>query len=232
MFAQRARDNDAYLAFCDLVGGQDELVFDGHRHLRPRPGDASPARAQFAEELLISDLDLGAAAAAPARPARRKRRRRGAPAGSADAARPPARRAPRRARAAGRARSPPPLDPRAEVYGALSLGTRDYVEKNGFKDVVIGLSGGIDSALVAAVAVDALGAERVTGVSMPSRYSSAGSQDDARDLAAAPRHQLLTISDRGRRSTPPRETLAGELRRAASRTSPRRTCRRASGATC
>ena len=84
----------------------------------------------------------------------------------------------------------PLLEPDEEVYGALVLGTRDYVEKNGFTDVVIGLSGGIDSSLVAAIAVDALGAERVHGVSMPSRYSSEHSESDAAEAGGEPRHRL------------------------------------------
>jgi NAD+ synthase (glutamine-hydrolysing) len=86
-----------------------------------------------------------------------------------------------------------PLGPEAEVYAALTLGTRDYVEKNGFEHVVIGLSGGIDSTLVALVAVDALGPERVTCVSMPSHYSSAGTKDDARALAGALGVEFLEI---------------------------------------
>ncbi len=146
LFAERAREHGAHVAFCALVGGQDELVFDGHSFVLD-PGGATIARAaQFEEELLICDLDA----------------------------------------AAGREPPRAPLAPQeAEVYAALALGLRDYVEKNGFGHVVLGLSGGIDSALVACIAADALGPERVSVAIMPSRYSSAATQGDARTLAAA-----------------------------------------------
>ena len=184
MFAQRARENLACIAFCGLVGGQDELVFDGYSCVLDHTGETIARAAQFREELLVCDVDLEAAAAARLREAGH---------------RPPARRsaggvqvlAPLPAPASGvQTRAPvsgslaQPLMPvEAEVYGALTLGLRDYVEKNGFDHVVLGLSGGIDSALVACVAVDALGAERVSTAIMPSPYSSSSTQDDARTLA-------------------------------------------------
>ena len=121
----------------------------------------------------------------------------------------------------------PALDPIAEVYEALVLGTRDYVRKNGFTDVVIGLSGGIDSSLVACVAADALGPEHVHGVSMPSRYSSEGSRTDAERLADGPRHRLPHHRHRGRLRRLPRPAGA-VVRRPRRPTSPRRTCRAAS----
>jgi NAD+ synthase (glutamine-hydrolysing) len=146
LFAERAREHGAHIAFCGLVGGQDELVFDGHSFVLDPTGRTIARAAQFVEELLICDLDL-----------------------MAD-------------------REPPrePLAPaEAEIYAALELGLRDYVEKNGFRHVVLGLSGGIDSALVACIAADALGPERVSVAIMPSRYSSAATQGDARALAVA-----------------------------------------------
>jgi len=152
LFAYRAVESGAYVAFCALVGGQDELVFDGHSFVLD-PTGATIARArQFEEDLLVCDLDL--------------------PAGSHTSPAPPPLHT--------------PLTPiEAEVYAALALGLHDYVDKNGFSSVVLGLSGGIDSALVACLATDALGAERVNVAIMPSPYSSADTQADARALAAA-----------------------------------------------
>ena len=185
MFAQRARDNVACVAFCGLVGGQDELVFDGHSCVIDHMGRTLARAAQFEEELLVCDVDLAAAAAARLRdashrPAARRSERRalGLP------ALPPIDHAERPATAATSLRAPlAPVE--AEIYGALVLGLRDYVRKNGFEHVVLGLSGGIDSALVACVAVDALGWERVSTTIMPSPYSSSETQQDARDLSRA-----------------------------------------------
>lgn len=187
MFAQRARDNLACVAFCALVGGQDELVFDGHSCVIDHNGHTLARAAQFQEEILVCDVDLEAARAARLRDtshrpvARRSERRAsvlaGLPATSAstsgecEESLTPAMR--------------PLLDPDAEVYCALTLGLHDYVTKNGFQHVVLGLSGGIDSALVACLAVDALGSERVSTTIMPSPYSSTATQQDARDLSAA-----------------------------------------------
>jgi len=183
MFAQRARENLACIAFCGLVGGQDELVFDGHSFVVDHTGRTIARAAQFEEDMLVCDVDLEACAAARLReaghrPAARRSERDiqvlaplFAPGG-----RPPT--------AAGRLAEPiAPLE--AEVYRALMLGLRDYVEKNGFRHVVLGLSGGIDSALVACLAVDALGPERVGAVIMPSPFSSSSTQDDARALTSA-----------------------------------------------
>ena len=176
MLATRAADASVALVYVNQVGGQDELVFDGASLVYDEHGELVASAPQFTEHDLVVDLDV--------RPVFRKRLldprgRAKAPALPVvvvtesplanDDDRPPTRVA--------------PLRPAAEVYEALVLGTRDYVGKNGFGDVVIGLSGGIDSSLVAAIAVDALGADHVHGVSMPSRYSSQGSLDDARVLA-------------------------------------------------
>jgi NAD+ synthase (glutamine-hydrolysing) len=181
MFAQRARDSLCAIAYCNLVGGQDELVFDGHSFVVDYDGSVLARAAQFQEELLVCEVDPEGSAAARLRDTRhRPAARRAKPAvdvlaqlelPAAPAGEPPP---PRLA---------PLLSTEAEVYAALILGLRDYVEKNGFAHVVLGLSGGIDSALVACVAADALGPERVTAVVMPSPYSSRETQDDARRLA-------------------------------------------------
>jgi NAD+ synthase (glutamine-hydrolysing) len=181
MIAQRARDSIAAFAFCALVGGQDEIVFDGHSFVVDHTGEVIARAAQFQEELLVVDVDLGAGASARLRDTSHRPGARRVGTQVATLAR-----LPEPAPAAG---APParriaePLDEDAEVYAALVLGLRDYVAKNGFDRVVLGLSGGIDSALVAAIAVDALGPDRVTAVVMPSPYSTSGTQDDARALA-------------------------------------------------
>jgi NAD+ synthase (glutamine-hydrolysing) len=185
MLIQRARDTISNVLFCNLVGGQDELVFDGHSLVIDHEGEVVARAGQFVEELLVADIDLEGPRALRLRdtrhrPAAREARREvptlarlELPAGATvgDPVAPP-----------GGSVSPL-LDHCSEVYAALVLGLRDYVEKNGFRRVVLGLSGGIDSALTAAVAVDALGADRVTSVIMPSPFSSSETQDDARRLA-------------------------------------------------
>ncbi|HEX2412853.1 MAG TPA: NAD+ synthase [Solirubrobacteraceae bacterium] len=189
MLIQRARDNLASVAFTNMVGGQDELVFDGHSLLIDHEGTVLARSPQFAEALTVATVDLQAALTARLRDTR---------------LRPPVRRALPDVRQLGPLpREPhdgplggeiaPLLEPEAEVYAALVLGTRDYVEKNGFEHVVIGLSGGIDSTLTLLVAVDALGADRVTTVTMPSRYSSSGTRDDARVLAENLGAELIEI---------------------------------------
>ncbi|HSS56509.1 MAG TPA: NAD+ synthase [Solirubrobacteraceae bacterium] len=181
MIAQRARDSLAAVAFCALVGGQDELVFDGHSFVVDHDGEVIARAPQFAEELLVCDIDVEAAGAARlrdtrARPAAREMAPVVADLGSFSTE--------------GRSDQAAPggpvaelLDADAEVYAALVLGTRDYVTKSGFQHVVIGLSGGVDSTLVALIAVDALGPDSVTCVTMPSPYSSQGTRDDAHRLA-------------------------------------------------
>ena len=191
MLIQRARDNLAAVAFCNMVGGQDELVFDGHSLLIDHEGTVLARSPQFAEALTVATVDLQAALTARLRDTRLRtpvRRalpevRRIGPLARADAG---------DGRVGGDVA--PLLEPEAEVYAALVLGTRDYVSKNGFERVVIGLSGGIDSTLTLLVAVDALGADRVTCVSMPSRYSSSGTRDDARTLAENVGVELLEIA--------------------------------------
>jgi NAD+ synthase (glutamine-hydrolysing) len=186
MLAQRARDNLCPIAFCAMVGGQDELVFDGHSLVLDHHGDVIARAGQFTEELLIATLDLEAAQTQRLRDARQR-----APAREARESVPTLARLarPEPTAAAGTAEDhvggsiAPLLEPTAEVYAALVTGLRDYVRKNGFRRVVLGLSGGIDSALVVCIAADALGPEGVAAVVMPSPYSSAETQEDARLLA-------------------------------------------------
>jgi len=181
MLVQRARDTLSYVAFCNLLGGQDELVFDGYSLVVDQDGELVARGAQFREELLVCDIDPSTADAARLRDARHRPAARVRRAGVADLGRlaAPAR---HDATAVGGSRAKP-LGPDEEVYEALCLGLRDYVDKNGFDRVLLGLSGGIDSALTACVAVDALGPERVACAVMPSPYSSAETQADARTLA-------------------------------------------------
>jgi NAD+ synthase (glutamine-hydrolysing) len=185
MFAQRARENIACVAFCALVGGQDELVFDGHSCVIDHTGKTIARAAQFREELIVCDVDLRAAAAARLRdPSQRPAARRSQRSSLALPGLPTP--TPARGAVALPAQLAQPLAPvEAEVYGALALGLHDYVRKNGFQHVVLGLSGGIDSALVACLAADALGPQGVSVAVMPSPYSSTATQDDARALAVA-----------------------------------------------
>ena len=146
MLSARARDNAVYVCYTNLVGGQDELVFDGGSCVFSPSGDLLARGKQFDEDLLLIDIDPDLPHPTP----------------------PPL---------------PDPFPDLEEVYEALVIGTRDYVRKNGFKKVVIGLSGGIDSTLTAAIAADALGPQNVVVVTMPSRYSSEGSIADSQILA-------------------------------------------------
>jgi NAD+ synthase (glutamine-hydrolysing) len=198
MLAQRAMDNLAAVAFVNAVGGQDELVFDGHSVAIGADGELLARLPQFEEAFAVCSLDAGAVAAARLRDTRHRanvRRQRRAERSGAEA--------PVRRLGALEVASPAEpvagevaglLAPDEEVYAALRLGLRDYVEKNGFERVVLALSGGIDSALTALVAVDALGPERVTCVSMPSPFSSEGTRADARAIAENLRAELLEIA--------------------------------------
>jgi NAD+ synthase (glutamine-hydrolysing) len=152
MFAARSRAYETYFAFCNLVGGQDELIFDGQSLVTGPDGELIARAAQFEEELLVCDVPAGA------------------PGPLAQ-----------------------PLADLDEVYGALVLGLRDYVAKNGFGHVGVALSGGIDSALVALLAADAVGAERLSCVVMPSPHSSPETQADARTIAANLGCELIEI---------------------------------------
>jgi NAD+ synthase (glutamine-hydrolysing) len=172
MVAERARDCGAAIALCNAVGGQDELVFDGHSVFVSAEGETLARGAQFHEELVLCELMASGA---------------GEAAGAGRGAEVPtiARATVNGADWARRPELPAsPLEDKAEVYEALKLGLRDYVDKNGFERVLVALSGGIDSALVALIATDALGPERVTCVIMPSPHSSVETQADARRIAA------------------------------------------------
>jgi len=181
MLVTRARDTSSYFAFCNLVGGQDELVFDGHSVVIDDAGEVIARASGFAEELLLVDLDPIDAIGRRLRDARRRefgRSREVAPAVETVELDGP--------RVQGGELQPVvvPFAPELEQMRlALTLGLRDYVEKNGFTDVVVGVSGGIDSAVTAALCAEALGAERVHCVSMPSRFSSEGTRSDARRVA-------------------------------------------------
>ncbi len=153
MFCQRSRAYGAYFAFCNLVGGQDELIFDGQSLVTAPDGSVIARAAQFEEELLVCEVPHS-----------------------------------------GPGRLAEPLGDLDEVYEALTLGLRDYVGKNGFKHVGLALSGGIDSALVAMLAADAVGPERLTCVVMPSPHSSAETQQDARDIATNLGCELLEVA--------------------------------------
>jgi NAD+ synthase (glutamine-hydrolysing) len=156
MLAERARAYGAHFAFCNLVGGQDELVFDGQSFVVDPEGNVVARAAQFEEELLVCEIPSSAPG-----------------------------------RLAG------PLPDLAEVYAALRLGLRDYVLKNGFRHVGVALSGGIDSALVAMLAADAVGPEQVSCVVMPSPHSSLETQADARNIAANLGTELIEIPIEG-----------------------------------
>ncbi len=183
MLATRAADNVAVVAFCNLVGGQDELIFDGSSLIIDERGHVLARGRSFDEDFLLADLNIANVFRQRLRdPRRRKDHLVEIVADSFERISLPAVESP--------ALLPLPapsltslLDPVAEVYQALVLGTRDYVRKNGFSQVTLGLSGGVDSALVAVIAADALGPENVFGVSMPSRYSSDHSRSDAEELA-------------------------------------------------
>ena len=184
MVATRAADNGLYVAYLNTVGGQDELVFDGGSVIFDQTGELIARGLEFQEDLLVADLDIDAVFRSRLRDPR------------------PRKESPAMLREIGepelvtvseyRPVDRSPLSPRnnvessdsvGEVYNALVLGSGDYVRKNGFRKVIIGLSGGIDSSLTAAIAVDALGKDNVLGVAMPSRFSSEGSIVDTKLLA-------------------------------------------------
>ena len=179
MLATRARENGVVLTYTNAVGGQDELVFDGNSVILDHQGEVIARGKAFEEDLIVADLNMEAVARA-----RRTGRKKLLPRRVASAVEVCA--APLPSVKKTRVRTVPDvaevLDPLEEVYRALTLGVRDYVRKNGFTRVVIGLSGGVDSALTAVIAVDALGAENVGGLFMPSPYTSQDSHDDVAEL--------------------------------------------------
>jgi NAD+ synthase (glutamine-hydrolysing) len=192
MLATRAADNTCLVAFCNLVGGQDELAFDGQSLVFDAQGDLLARGRVFEEDLVVVDLDLGAVFNRRLHDPRRRKIVRESPEVVPTIALPhtPI----QRPKPEIERRDVLPLQRLEEIYAALTLGTRDYVHKNGFETVVIGLSGGIDSCLTAAIAADALGPEHVVGVRMPSRYTSDMSNDDAAQLAQNLGLRLMTVS--------------------------------------
>jgi NAD+ synthase (glutamine-hydrolysing) len=184
MLATRAADNVAIVAYNNLVGGQDELVFDGNSVIFNEKGEPIARGRQFEEDLVVVDLDMDSVFRSQLHD---PRRRKETPWAKKELGRVTKIEAldegPVAAKPSLPSRQIERLNEIDEIYQALVLGIRDYVHKNGFEKVVVGLSGGIDSSLVAVIAVDALGPENVVGVSMPSRYSSPGSKSDAKALA-------------------------------------------------
>jgi NAD+ synthase (glutamine-hydrolysing) len=195
MLGIRAADSVAIVAHNNLVGGQDELVFDGNSMILDEHGTLLAEGGQFKEELVVADLDVESVFRSRLHDPRWRKmnlspEERGFNVSTVTVSTSVS----KKEKPAMPERHVEERDPMGEVYNALVLGTRDYIRKNGIENVVIGLSGGIDSSLVAAIAVDALGSSHVVGVAMPSRYSSAGSTRDARTLANNLGIRLLTIS--------------------------------------
>lgn len=192
MIATRATDNSAVLAFCNLVGGQDELIFDGGSLIVDQEGRVVARASRFEEDLLVADVDVEAVFRNRLHDSRRRKEKR-------DVSAPVAVDLPDLNPQSVCLSSPerpdfPRPDERLEnIYDALVLGTRDYVVKNGFEKVFIGLSGGIDSALVTAVAYDALGRENVVCVTMPTQFSSEGTFNDALQMAGNLDIRILTL---------------------------------------
>jgi NAD+ synthase (glutamine-hydrolysing) len=186
MLVQRAVDNLAAVVFVNTVGGQDELVFDGHSLAVDQDGRILARCPQFEESLTLCTIDPREVTSARLRDTRHRanvrRQRRATPVAEPPVVHLASLEVDGGGQTVGGAIADP-LGPEEEVYTALRTGLRDYVDKNGFEHVVLGLSGGIDSALVALVAADALGPERVTCVSMPSPYSSEGTRSDAQVIA-------------------------------------------------
>lgn len=193
MLATRASDNAAIVAFCNLVGGQDELVFDGGSMIFDQRGNLIARARQFEEELLVADLDMEAVFRLRLHDPRIRRERISEEPKALQKIDLPNRGLGRKRPSLSSPIITGAMDPLAEIYAALVLGTRDYLSKNGFRTALVGLSGGIDSALTATIAVDALGKEGVVGVSMPSPYTSRESMEDAELLAKNLGIRFLTL---------------------------------------
>ena len=195
MLATRAADNIVFVAFNNLVGGQDELVFDGESLVFDGSGNLIHRGKKFQEELILVDLDVDAVFRRRLHdPSRREVKLEDrAERELLHMVHFPSSDKPRKKGPKIHQRLNEPLPVTQEIYEALVFGTRDYVRKNGFDKVVIGLSGGIDSSLVATIAVDALGVENVIGVFMPSNYTSADSREDATRLSENLGIKLITV---------------------------------------
>ncbi|OGW04232.1 MAG: NAD+ synthase [Nitrospinae bacterium RIFCSPLOWO2_12_39_16] len=186
MLSKRARENNCYIVYNNLVGGQDELVFDGNGFIFDKKGKLITQGKQFEEDIVFADIKIEG----------RYRKI------SKQPGKTPSLKVIKISEKITNDKKPPlpetpkykPLNKLGEIYNALVLGTRDYVRKNGFSKIVIGLSGGIDSALTAVIAVDALGKDNVIGVSMPSPFSSVGSIKDSEDLSNNLGIRLIKIS--------------------------------------
>jgi NAD+ synthase (glutamine-hydrolysing) len=203
----RAMDNSAFVCYVNAVGGQDDLLFDGHSLVFRPDGELMARGPSFEEALVVVDLPFGDVFHRRlANPSRRKERARIIASGLAFASvqLPPfedalvgrAARAPALESETLRVLvqpNPPPPERLADIWNGLALSIRDYVHKNGFRDIALGLSGGIDSALTAVLAVEALGVEHVVGVTMPSRFSSEGTKSDADKLAENLGIRYLTV---------------------------------------
>jgi NAD+ synthase (glutamine-hydrolysing) len=201
MLATRAADTVSVVAFCNLVGGQDELVFDGGSVIVDERGQLRARAQAFEEDLIFCDIDADSVFRSRLHDPRR--RDGGTIRAELRSIFLPVRHVELKPRQERPEAAPPmpatvasELTPLAELHRAITLGLHDYVDKNGFESVVLGLSGGIDSALSAALAVDALGAERVIGVTMPSEYTSRQSVDDAEELAGRLGIRLLNVGIR------------------------------------
>ena len=195
MIAARASDTVAIFAYNNMVGGQDELVFDGHSCIFDEHGNLITRGKQFEEDFIVADLDIESVFRARLHDPRWRKEspileKTGWHQTKTIVSLTPA----TNTKPLLKPRDVVTLDPVAEVYQALVLGTRDYIRKNGFEKVVIGLSGGVDSAIVATIAVDALGKDNVIGISMPSRYSSTGSVTDTKSLVKNLGIKLKTIA--------------------------------------
>jgi NAD+ synthase (glutamine-hydrolysing) len=197
MLATRAADNGVIVVYLNMVGGQDELVFDGGSMVFNEQGTLIARAKQFEEDMLIVDLDSASVFRSRLHDPRRRQERLHVASDDVPVIPVAARDYSSRERTHVILGAPQRIEPKmeylAEIYAALVLGTGDYVRKSGFKKAIIGLSGGIDSTLTAVIAVDALGAENVLGISMPSGYSSEGSKTDAQLLVENLGIQFMTI---------------------------------------
>ncbi len=200
MLATRAADNGVIVVYLNMVGGQDELVFDGGSMVFNEQGKLIARAKEFAEDMLIVDLDTASVFRSRLHDPRRRQERLQVTEAvvpcievQTQPVAPPAPPTADKVLLHAPQRIEPKMDRLPEIYSALVLGTGDYVRKTGFKKAIIGLSGGIDSSLTAAIAVDALGSENVLGVSMPSGYSSEGSKTDAQQLAENLGIQYVTV---------------------------------------
>ena len=194
MLMTRAKDNSVNVVFCNMVGGQDELVFDGNSVVIGETGSIIARAKSFEEDLLIADINVNRVFRSRIHDPRRRKERHTLELHSEKAEIIDISKNPKQ-------KEKPTIQLRIEdfyqkeeeIFRALVLGTKDYVSKNGFKKVAVGLSGGIDSALVAAIAVEAMGSDNVVGVAMPSRYSSKASITDSEKLSANLSVELLNI---------------------------------------